>query len=90
MNNEKQVLIKNIKIFIDDIEIIAPEKESLEWYLLNNLKEYFRSINDTKSSEEVKRVTQLFSRFCVESMDWDTDLFKKCSMLTRIGFHQSH
>jgi len=85
MDIEKKRFINQIKLFLKDIESNLPKKKSFEWYLLNNLKSYIQLINDSQSSQDIKKATKIFSRFCVESMDWDTELYKKCSSLTCAG-----
>jgi hypothetical protein len=61
-------------------------KESLEWYLSNNLNEYLRSIEESTKPIDILRATKLLSRFCTESMDWDTEIYKKCGDIMRIGY----
>ncbi len=89
MNSAKQGFINEIKLFSDELNSKNPRQESLEWYLLNNLKNYLHSISHAQSSQDIIRATKIFSRFCVESMDWNNELYKKCSHITHMGLQFS-
>jgi hypothetical protein len=85
MNNEVEILIDKTQIFLNTIEKKAPKRESLEWYLINNLKDFLISIKQAQSKQALNTATRILSRFCLESMDWDTELFKTCSEITELG-----
>lgn len=81
----KHQLISEIQKFLDNLEANNPSNESLEWYLINNLKEYFDEINNATTAKQIKQATEKFDMFCVDSMDWDTPLFERCTKLTNLG-----
>jgi len=86
---DKTQLIREIGLLLNDIEVKQPEKESLEWYLRNNLNDYLKVIDKVDNSNDLKIATKILSRFCLESMDWDTPLFKQCTKITELGLKLS-
>ena len=86
MKLTKEQLIKKTEFFLEEIESFKPKNETLEWYLSNNLKKYLESIRFANGSTEIRNATRILSRFCTESMNWDTDLYKKCTAITSVGF----
>lgn len=81
----KQELIKTGQDFLNNIEESRPKQESLEWYLINNLRKYLEVLNCAETAEQIKSATEKLDMFCIESMDWDTPLFKRCTTLTDLG-----
>lgn len=82
----KENLIKQASSFLKELEHLNPKHGSLEWYLSNNLQTYLFSIKNADNQTEIQIATKILSRFCTESMDWDTELYKKCTDLTKTGF----
>lgn len=82
---DKHELIKEAQLFLIDSKKNEPRKESLEWYLINNLIKYLEALNTSKTAGEIKVATEKLDMFCVESMDWDTSLFKRCTQITELG-----
>lgn len=82
----KAVLIEEINRIIQELRFLKPKQESLEWYLLNNLNTYLQSIERADENIKIKNATEIFGMFCTESMNWDTDLYKKCMEITKIDF----
>ena len=64
-------------------------KESLEWYLRNNLSDYKRVLQSGESAQEVENATRALVRFCTESMDWNTPLYRECCAITDAGTKQA-
>jgi hypothetical protein len=64
----------------------APPRESLEWYLANNLGSYRDALLSAKTRIDVENATRALSRFCTESMEWDSDLFRECTRIQEEGF----
>lgn len=85
MDINKQQLINEVQSFLHDIEIMNPKKESLEWYLVNNLKKYLKELISAETITQIKKSTEIIDIFCVESMDWNTALFKRCTKITELG-----
>lgn len=81
----KEELIKEVTLFLKDIDTENPKLESLEWYLRNNLGDYLLDIKKADTSIQIKKATYILSRFCIESMDWDTYLFQRCTKITELG-----
>ena len=67
------------------IEATHPSRDSLEWYLMNNLKSYKAAVQLASDKLSVENAARAFNRFCTESMDWQTELFKRCAMLADFG-----
>lgn len=86
MKPSKLELIKQTTSFLGEIESLKPQKETLDWYLSNHLKKYLVSVKKADKPLEIRNATGILSRFCTESMDWDTELYKKCTVITSIGF----
>ena len=82
----KDKLISEIQNFLDEIEKNKPSNESLEWYLINNLKEYFSAVDNATTAKQIKQATEKLDMFCVDSMNWDAPLFKRCNKITELGF----
>lgn len=78
-------LITEVKLLIKELAAHESVKESHEWYLKNNLAIYLEELEKIKNTDELKIATRIFSRFCLESMDWDTPLFKRCTKITELG-----
>lgn len=89
MKITKLLLIQEINHLIQEIKFSNPKRESLEWYLLNNLNTYLMSIEHADGSDEIKNATKIFGMFCTDGMDWNTDLYKKCMELTQVGLRLS-
>lgn len=74
---------------IDDLfsrlEAAHPERESLEWYTINNLRDYRGTLEADSSKQEIDNATRAFIRFCTESMDWGTPLYKACMAISALG-----
>lgn len=81
----KDQLVDAIKKLLEDLDIKQQERESLEWYLKNNLNDYLSSVERASTPNDLKKATRVLSRFCLDSMDWDTPLFKRCSQITELG-----
>lgn len=86
MSIEKQQLIDEVKIFLEELKKKNPEKESHEWYLINNLNRYLASLVIAETAYDIKISTKKFDMYCIDCMDWDTPLFKKCAKISDIGF----
>ena len=85
MTIEKQQLINQVQIFLEELKKKNPEKESLEWYLINNLNKYLTSLIIANTSQEIKIANEKLGMFCIDCMDWDTPLFKRCTEITNLG-----
>lgn len=81
-NNE---LSNEVQAFLDELINTNPKKESLEMYLINNLKIYLNALNNAETATQIKQVTERFDMFCIDSMNWDTPLFKRCTKITKLG-----
>jgi len=85
MGIDKNNLINEAQNFLDDLEKSNPENESLEWYLINNLKGYLTAINTATTTKQIKQATEKLDMFCVDSMNWNAPLFKRCTKITDLG-----
>ena len=89
MNEIKLQLIMEINQFLIELKDKSPISESLEWYLINNLESYLKGVNEANTSGDVENLSDILDRFCVESMDWDTEIFRRCTRLTKLGIKLS-
>lgn len=65
-------LTGEIDLRIAELRGFNAPKDSIEFYLLNNLVKYRESLLSAESSQEVDNAASIFGRFCTESMDWGT------------------
>lgn len=79
-------LLNELNALAKIIDGKKPERETIEWYLLNNINTYISSIECAQSNNDVENASEVFSRFCTDSMDWDTDLYKMCSEIINRAF----
>lgn len=87
MKTELKVkLHQQLTSLLAEVEAISPQPESLEWYLANQVRKYVSALDAAGSAQDVENCTAVFSRFCTESMDWDTALYKRCAEATALGF----
>ena len=85
MATNKNHLMDEVQKFLGDLEKSNPANESLEWYLVNHLKEYFGTMNIATTENQIKQATEKFDMFCIDSMNWDTPLFKRCTKISELG-----
>lgn len=78
-------LLELIDLLRDDLKKKAPVKDSVEWYLLNNLLDYGKALASYKTHEEIGDATRSLSRFCIDSLDWDSEVFRACTEITVRG-----
>lgn len=75
-------LLQMLDALIESIEGRVPANESVEWYLLNNLRRFEEVAGGSPSRHEFENATRVLSRFCIDSMDWDDPLFKAATAIT--------
>jgi hypothetical protein len=80
-----QELIEAIDSLLSRLSEQSREKESLEWYLHNNLVDYKSALQCAETRQEIENATRALIRFCTESMDWDNELFRACTAITNQG-----
>ncbi len=82
----KETLLQEARAFLDELSSQPMTEGSLEWYLSNNLRDYVESVERSDSAKAIKNATRILSRFCTESMNWDTILYRRCTEITEAGF----
>ncbi len=75
-------LLERADALLRDLKADAPARESVEWYLVNHLRAFRDALAAGDSRPHVENAARMLSRFCVDSMDWNIELFHKCSALT--------
>lgn len=75
-------LLERADALLRSLKAAAPARESVEWCLANHLKAFRDALADGGARPHVENAARMLSRFCVDSMDWNTELFHKCSALT--------
>jgi hypothetical protein len=75
-------LLQMINQLIQQIEVQSMKVESVQWYLLNNLKRFKDVAENNPSRHDIENEGRALSRFCVDSMDWGDDLFRAATAIT--------
>ena len=93
MSTVKSAANKAIDSLIDEVDSRIAElrgfnapKDSIEFYLLNNLAKYRESLLSAESRQDVDNAASIFSRFCTESMDWGTKEYQAYIDLSTQGY----
>jgi hypothetical protein len=79
-------LLESIDAVVNRLAQGTPARESLEWYLGNNLRSYREALQKAKTRRDVENATRALSRFCTESMEWSSELFRECTRIQEAGF----
>lgn len=82
-------LLEQIDALLAELALQPCNRESLEWYLQNNLTSLRRDLVSAPTPHAFNNATTAFSRFCTESMDWNTELFRRCTAITELAFRVS-
>lgn len=80
-------LIQMINQLIQQLEAQSLKAESVQWYLLNNLKRFKGVAENSPSQHAIENEGRTLSRFCVDSMDWEDELFKAATAITEQARH---
>jgi hypothetical protein len=76
-------LIQEIEALQDKIATAAATQESLEWYLKNNLDDFAAAVQ--AGGKDLENAARVLMRFCTESMDWDTPLYREAIGIAENG-----
>jgi len=79
-------LVKKLNALKLNLEDQGVSERTLEIYLLNNVNMFLDSLCNAKTARDIDNAASIFSRFCTESMDWNTPLYQQCSSVAEIGF----
>lgn len=82
MTPSLEEVIEQISELAAAVDARAPEHESLEWYVANNLREAITELRGARHNDDIERVRQKLSRFAADSLDWSSDIFKRVTDLT--------
>jgi hypothetical protein len=58
---------------------------SLESYLNNNLADLAVVVGKNGGGQDLERASRALMRFCTESLDWDTPLYRECIAVAEEG-----
>jgi hypothetical protein len=75
-------LLQMLNSLIERIEARRPHVETVEWYLLHNVRRFKDIAESFPSQHEFDNAAQVLSRFNVDNMDWDDPLFKDTTAIT--------
>lgn len=78
-------LLEMAKSLRQELAAAKPKRESLEWHLINNLDTFGNSLESATSAQDIKNACAILGRFCFESMNWDTPLYRRCSDISEQG-----
>jgi len=76
-------LAQEIEALSAQIAESATVQGSLEWYLQNNLNEFASSVSN--GGGDLENASRALMRFCTESMDWDTSLYRAAISIAEGG-----
>jgi hypothetical protein len=82
----KEYLINELEKLIAEHDLQKSTPNTHKWHLLNNTKKYIDALKAADTPIDVKNAVTDYGMFCTESMDWDTELYKKSSALTEMGY----
>lgn len=68
------------------LEASHPRPDSTEAYPLTHVRLLSDNARRSYSFDEVRNSARALSKFCVDSMNWDSPLFKRCEALTATVF----
>jgi hypothetical protein len=78
-------LVNDVEALIAELEKVMFAHESIEWYLVNNLHDYLKILREKPNSKAIGDASRALSRFCTDSLDWDTAVYKTCSAIASEG-----
>lgn len=74
-----------IGALLDKIGQQADVQESPEWYLRSYLVDYKRTLLRKWSSQEIEFATDALMRFCAQSLDTNSALYRECAEIAEEG-----
>ena len=77
--------IQLISTLLNKVAGQADVEESAEWYLRSHLIDYKRVLLRKTSSQEVEFATGALMRFCAQSLDASTPLYRDCVEIAEEG-----
>jgi hypothetical protein len=77
--------IQLISALLNNLSDQADVEESAEWYLRSYLVDYKRALLRKWSSQEIEFATGAFMRFCAQSLDTDSALYRDCAEIADEG-----
>lgn len=77
--------IQLISTLLNNLSDQADVEESAEWYLRSYLVDYKRALLRKFSSQEIEFATGAFMRFCAESLDTGSSLYRDCAEIADAG-----
>lgn len=83
-------LLEMVDDLISNLEARAPARESVEWYLLNNLLKLREVATNDPSLHDIENAARVLNRFVVDSMDWGDPLFKAVTEITEQAERSAH
>jgi len=85
MNINKKNIINALENLIIEYNLRNSISDTHEWYLFNNTIKYIYSLKTVNTPSDIKNAAITYGMFCTESMDWDTELYKECVALMKMG-----
>jgi hypothetical protein len=82
-------LIELVDALLHEISAREIARESLEWYLRNNLEVFKREVLSSATPRDLENAARALSHFCTESMEWDSELFRACTRITGLAKRMS-
>jgi hypothetical protein len=70
---------------LSELKEAAPARQSVEWYLANNLEVFREVLLKNPNRAELAAATAALSRFCTDSMEWKSELFGRVTKITDLG-----
>ena len=70
-----------INSLISELDARSPHAESVDWYLLNNMRRFRDLVATSPSGHDLKNGVRVLNRFCIDSMEWNDPMFKAVTAL---------
>lgn len=67
------------------IEASLPVEQSIEWYAVNNLRQFASALNQSEAPQDILNSCDKLSRFAVDSLEWGSTLMKVVEKLADEG-----
>ncbi len=75
-------LLAKVKRLSAELESKKPAKESVEWYMINNLNTFEERIREAEIDDDLRVASRILTRFAVDSLDWGSPLMKSVEALS--------
>lgn len=79
----KHEILACYEALLKDFKKMNAKSGSVEWYLMGHLRRTLDVLPDSFTKTGIENALTPLEHFCTDSMDWDSDLFRRISDLNR-------